>query len=251
MPHQQHNEPTPGQEPTVWVPESLRPPQSRLWHLADNTTYGFGTPLGKVLPPWRWPANITSWKSLRRKHDGIACHRNAHLVVTELTEDNAGHTRSPMPGLIAAVLVALGVGVEVAILLAVIASVPALILCISILGALLFYVVASTTEILYTGRTGAKRRPLRRAGLTKIREAGHKGPVGFGDGYVSRTPGDGRELLRLWLEHVDAAGIALVIDARDDELAGRYAKSNFLRVGADPLLMYRLPYQSSRQQPEP
>lgn len=130
----------------MWVPESLRPPQSRLWHLADNTTYGFGTPLGKMLPPWRWPANITSWKSLRRKHDGIACHRNAHLVVTELTEDNAGHTRSSLPGLIVAGLVALVGVMEIAVLLATITSVALLIIGLSVLGLLLWYVIALTTE---------------------------------------------------------------------------------------------------------
>lgn len=233
----------------MWVPESLRPPQSRLWHLADNTTYGFGTPLGKMLPPWRWPANITSWKSLRRKHDGIACHRNAHLVVTELTEDNAGHTRSSLPGLIVAGLVALVGVMEIAVLLATITSVALLIIGLSVLGLLLWYVIALTTEIFYTGLSATSRRQLRRDGLAKIREAGHQGPVGFGDGYVSRTPGDGRELLRRWLQHIDAAGIALVIDARDDELAGRYAtRSGFRWVGEDKFLMYRLPHQHPRRE---
>lgn len=252
--HQHHNEPTPpGQAQTVWIPEDLRPPASRLWELADNSTWGYGTRLGKAWKLWRWPANLGGWYFLRQSHrrDRVACYRNAHLHVDELTERTAARVGHVVPWLVL-VLVAAGlVLTDIVDFLVTGAPVSADIIMIGVLLAFLLFVVPLATEMLNTGWSSARRAPLRSLGMEKVAAEGHHGPVGFGDGLVSRPRGDGSVLRRLWLEHCDTAGIAVVIDARDEGLAKIYANRHGFRwVGEDKLLMYRLPYQSSRQQPE-
>jgi len=152
--HQHHNEPTPpGQAQTVWIPEDLRPPASRLWELADNSTWGYGTRLGRAWKLWRWPANLGGWYFLRQSHrrDRVACYRNAHLRVDELTERTAARVGHVVPWLVL-VLVAAGlVLADIVDFLVTGAPVSADIIMIGVLLAFLLFVVPLATEMLNTG----------------------------------------------------------------------------------------------------
>ena len=113
---------------------------------------------------------------------------------------------------------------------------------LAVLGSIVLGVVAGIVETLGTGWRAAGRAAQRYDGLAQLRALGHTGPVGYAACYVSRCKGDGRALMHRWLTHIDEAGVALVVDARNPTLAEHYDHDyRFHPVDTDPLPMYRLP----------
>lgn len=243
---------------TVWVPTLMRPPWTQLWRLADRTTWGFGTWLAKpeshhqpgpvwrrcFAAAWRVPANIPAWLGLAGHRTNVATYGHAHLQVSELTErrgSSAEWSQRWGPLLLGAE--GLGVGCLVIWAFVLGGAITKL-----VIAALVVCFVVMTIETSNTGWGAIRRGARRREGLAKIRQLGHHGPVGFAGVFVCRPEGDGHELLRRWTQHLDTAGIALVIEARTERLAARYARENDFIVldSTIPALMYRLPGGSLR-----
>lgn len=238
------------------VPQELSPRRNQLWLLADRTTWGFGSRVARAGAPqagrpenpwlrwpsaiWRIPATIVSWLAFLPHPETLAAQGKAHLKVaplTERTEPAPWWQRRAVAGLILGVELAVG-AVGVAAILSVTRSPVVLV----VLGIIVLGVVAAAVETLGTGWRAAGRGAQRYDGLAQLRALGHTGPVGYAACYVSRRKGDGRALMHRWLAHIDEAGVALVVDARNPTLAEHYDHDyRFHPVDTDPLLMYRLP----------
>jgi len=113
---------------------------------------------------------------------------------------------------------------------------------LAVLGIIVLGAIAGIVETLPAGWSAAGRGAQRYDGLAQLRALGHDGTVGYAACYVSRCKGDGRALMHRWLAHIDEAGVALIIDARNPTLAEHYHQNyRFHPIDTDPLLMYRLP----------
>ncbi len=238
------------------VPQELRHRRTQLWSLADRTTWGFGSRVARAGAPqagmpenpwlwwpsaiWRIPATIVFWLAFLPHPETLAAQGKAHLKVaplTERTEPAPWWQRRAVAGLVFGVELAVGAVGVVAIL-----SVTRSPVILAVLGIIVLGVVAAVVETLGTGWRAAGRGAQRYDGLAQLRALGHDGPVGYAACYVSRRKGDGRALMHRWLAHIDEAGVALVVDARNPTLAEHYDQNyRFHPVDTDPLLMYRLP----------
>jgi len=238
------------------VPQELRPRRTQLWLLAGRTTWGFGSRVARAGAPqagrpenpwlrwpsalWRIPATIVSWLAFLPHPETLAAQGKAHLKVaplTERTEPAPWWQRRAVAGLVFGVDLVGGAVLVVAVL-----SMTRNPVILAVLGITVLGVVAGIVETLNAGWRAAGRGAQRYDGLAQLRALGHTGPVGYAACYVSRRKGDGRALMHRWLAHIDEAGVALVIDARNPTLAEHYDQNyRFHPVDTDPLLMYRLP----------
>ena len=212
------------------VPDSLRTPAEGLPAVADRMVWAFGTPLARV-PGFRWwrlPSAVVWWAEMRGHQDQFASSEHAHLRVTTTTA--SGRPDTTGKDQLVGTAIALGWVFAVAAILygaalgLAYAGVPArvvadttntvgLVLALSVLGELVF--------VLAQGWRRAKVLP---KGRETIHRAGHCGLVVIMSNYGARPwkKGHGDVVMREWLAHADANNIAVVADARNKTLAGKY-----------------------------
>jgi len=233
------------------VPEALRTPAEGLRAVADRMVWAFGTPLARV-PGFRWwrlPSAVVWWAEMRGHQDEFATSANAHLRVTTTTA--SGKPRTTGQDQLVGTAIALGWVFAVAAILygaalgLAYAGVPArvvadttntigLVLALSVLGELVFVLAQ-----------GWRRTKVLPKGSEDLHRAGHCGLVVIMSNYGARPwkKGHGEAVMRAWLAHADAHNIAVVADARNKKLAGKYIDNYGFQLVEDTRgrLVVRLP----------
>ena len=91
-------------------------------------------------------------------------------------------------------------------------------------------------ELVFVIAPGWRRTKVLPKGREDIHRAGHSGAVVILSSYSARPrkEGHGDVVMRAWLTHADARNIAVVADARNKTLAGKYRTDTYWRPFGPP-----------------
>ncbi len=236
------------------VPDSLRTPAEGLPAVADRMVWAFGTPLARV-PGFRWwrvASAVVWWAEMRGHQDQFASSAHAHLRVTTTTASGTPDTtgKDQLVGTaialgwvfaVAAILYGAALGLAYA-------GVPARVVADTTNTIGLVLALSVLVELVFVLVQGWRRAKVLPKGRETIHGAGHCGLVVIMSNYSARPwkKGHGEAVMREWLAHADAHNIAVVADARNTTLAGKYIEDYGFQLVAHTCdrLVVRLPEQA-------